>query len=131
LPFGAGTLTLASDELLVESAALAGYAVAQGDGVQVALDTTINDDLRREGLARDLVRAVQEARKNAGLALADRIALHLHGGGNLAQVLAEWGGYIQSETLAETLALSAPSAGAYAESVMLDGEPLTVGVARH
>jgi isoleucyl-tRNA synthetase len=116
--------------LLVESAALAGYAVAQEGGVQVALDTMLTADLRREGLARDLVRAVQEARKNAGLALADRIALQLDWGGDLRQVLAEWGGYIQSETLAETLTLGAPSADAYAESVMLDGVLLTVGVAR-
>jgi isoleucyl-tRNA synthetase len=98
--------------------------------VQVALDTTLTVDLRREGLARDLVRAVQEARKNAGLALADRIALHLEWGGDLSQLLAEWGGYIQAETLAETLTLATPSADAYAESAVLDGLPLTVGVAR-
>ena len=101
LPFGDDTLTFAPDELLVESVALAGYAVAQDGGVQVALDTTLSADLRREGLARDLVRAVQETRKNAGLALADRIALQLDWGGELDQVLAEWGGYIQSETLAK------------------------------
>ena len=130
LPFGDSTLTLAPDELLVESAALAGYAVAQEGGVQVALDTTLTEDLRREGLARDLVRAVQEARKNAGLALADRIALQLDWGGDLSRLLAEWGGYIQSETLAENLTLGAPRAGVYTESVMLDGASLTVGVAR-
>jgi isoleucyl-tRNA synthetase len=130
LPFGAGSLALAPDELLVESAALEGYAVAQDGSVQVALDTTLTADLRREGLARDLVRVVQEARKNAGLALADRIALQLDGGGDLGQVLAEWAGYIQFETLAETLTLAAPSADVYAESAMLDGLPLSVGVAR-
>jgi isoleucyl-tRNA synthetase len=73
---------------------------------------------------------VQEARKNAGLALADRIALQLDSGGDLSHVLAEWGDYIQSETLAETLRLGALSADVYAESVVLDGLPLTIGVAR-
>ncbi len=130
LPFGADEITFAPTELLVESVALTGYAVAQAGVVQVALDTTLSDDLRREGLARDLVRVIQEARKNAGLALADRIALRLHWGGDLPELLAEWGGYIKSETLAATLTLGAPTADIYAESVMLDGMPLNVGVAR-
>ena len=58
LPFGAGSLALAPDELLVESTALVGYAVAQAGGVQVALDTTLTERIRREAW-RDLVRAVR------------------------------------------------------------------------
>ena len=130
LPFGDGDLRLAPGELLVESTALEGYAVAQDGAVQVALDTALTGDLQREGLARDLVRAVQEARKNAGLALADRIALQLDWQGDLAPVLADWGGFIQSETLAETLTLGLPPADVYSESVSLDGAPLVVGVAK-
>jgi isoleucyl-tRNA synthetase len=130
LPFGGGQLALTPEELLVESEALAGYAVAQEGGVQVALDTTLTDDLRREGLVRDLVRAVQEARKNAGLAMADRIALHLSWQGDLDPVLVEWGGFVRSETLAETLALGLPPPGAYSEPASLDGAPLIVGVVR-
>ncbi|HEU5099201.1 MAG TPA: DUF5915 domain-containing protein, partial [Roseiflexaceae bacterium] len=136
LSFDGGDLTLAPDELLVESTALEGYAVAQDGGVQVALDTMLTDDLRREGLARDLVRAVQEARKNAGLALADRITLYLglpkdaQLDERLRAVLDEWGAYLRSETLAEVLTLGQPPADAHAESVMLDQAPVAVGVAQ-
>jgi isoleucyl-tRNA synthetase len=125
-------LALDPGELLVESSPLEGYAVAQEGDVQVALDTTLDESLRREGLARDLVRAVQEARKTAGLALADRIALYLSTseGDDLGLVLEEWGAYVQGETLAEALVAATPPAGAHAETVALDGLAVTVGVVR-
>jgi isoleucyl-tRNA synthetase len=132
LRVGDQELTLEPAELLVESAPLVGYAVAQEGGVQVALDTTLDEALLREGRARDLVRAVQEARKGAGLALSDRITLYLADGGadGLRQLLDEWGTYVQAETLAETLVEEAPPGGVYAETLAFDGATVTVGVAR-
>jgi isoleucyl-tRNA synthetase len=96
----------------------------------VALDTSLDDALRREGLARDLVRAVQESRKAAGLALSDRITLYLVGGDTLDRVRGEWGDYILDETLALALVTSEPPPGVYAETVALDGADVLVGVAR-
>jgi isoleucyl-tRNA synthetase len=128
LSLGKGVVTLAPDEVLVESAPLAGYAAAQGNGMQVALDTALTDALRREGLARDLVRVVQEARKAAGLALSDRITLHLSGGEALEAVLAAWGHYLRSETLATNLVVGTPPEAAHQETVALDGMHVTVGV---
>jgi isoleucyl-tRNA synthetase len=130
LRLGEEDITLAPDELLVESAPLEGYAVAQGNGVQVAYDTALTDELRREGLARDLVRVVQEVRKSAGLALSDRIALYLSGDDALESVLAVWGAYLRGETLAQDLVVGLPPAGAYHETVPLGGMQLTVGVVR-
>jgi isoleucyl-tRNA synthetase len=130
LPFGEDGVTLAPDELLVESDALAGYAVAQEGGTQVALDTTLSEALRREGLARDLVRAVQELRKSAGLALSDRITLFVAGDGALQQALAEWGEYLRGETLAEQLVLGSPPQHAHAEALALDGVQARVGLVR-
>ena len=127
------TLTLLPDEVLVESSSPEGYAVAEGNGVLVALDTAVTPELRREGLARELVRNIQDARKAAGFAIADRIAVALGGapeGGELAEVLRVWGDYIRSETLADSLALAAPPAGAHTEQLELDDQTLTVGVAR-
>jgi isoleucyl-tRNA synthetase len=131
LPLDGEPLVLAPMELLVESSPLEGYAVAQEGAVQVALDTTLDEALRREGLARDLVRAIQEARKTAGLALADRITLYLSAAeGDLDRLLGEWGIYVQGETLAERLVAAAPPAGSHAETVALDEAVVTIGVVR-
>jgi isoleucyl-tRNA synthetase len=74
---GEEQVTLAPEEVLVETTPLEGYAVVQEFELQVALDTMLTDELQHEGLARDLVRAVQEARKNAGLVLTHRIDLYV------------------------------------------------------
>lgn len=135
LAVGGQPIEFGPEDLLVETAGLAGYAVARDAGAQVALDTALNDELRREGLARDLVRAVQEVRKSAGLALADRVALSLAlppgaRAGELRAALAEWGGYLQAETLAEELAMGEPPPGAFSQQIALDGVEVRVGVMR-
>jgi isoleucyl-tRNA synthetase len=117
-------------ELLVEAAPLEGYAVAQDNGLQVALDLSLDEALRREGLARDLVRAVQEVRKNAGMSLSDRIDLYLDPGEALAATLTVWEDYLRAETLAETVSLELPPPNIYAEAVMIDGALVTIGLAR-
>ena len=66
-------LQLTGEEILVESSSPAGFAVAEDGGYVVALNTEITEELRREGLARDLVRTVQDARKEAGLEISDHI----------------------------------------------------------
>jgi isoleucyl-tRNA synthetase len=127
---GEESIILTPNEVLIESAPLEGYAVAQESGIQVALDTTLTEALRHEGLARDLVRAVQEVRKAAGLTLSDRITLYLSGDEALGSLLAMWGDYLRGETLAANLVVGTPAEDAYTETVGLDGMQVTVGVMR-
>ncbi len=124
-------LALQPDEVLVESSAPEGYAVAEGDGMLVALNTTVTPELRLEGAARDLVRNVQDARKSAGLAIADRITLYLatsSEGDLLEQTLAAWGEYLRSETLATNLVIGAAPADAYRVTVEFGDGEATIGV---
>jgi isoleucyl-tRNA synthetase len=124
-------LELAPEAVLVESSSPTGYAVAESGGVLVALDTTVTPELRAEGLARELVRNIQDARKAAGFAIADRITVTLAGAGDeLAQVAQAWGEYIRAETLADALELGEAGAGAHTEALELDGQSLTLGVRR-
>lgn len=128
-------LQLLPDELLVESSAPAGFAVAEENGMLVALNTSLTPELQQEGLARELVRNVQDARKSAGLAISDRIKLFVTADGAvaaeaLAAMLATWRQYVQAETLAAELQVAAPPAAAHSETVTMDEGTLTVGLVK-
>ena len=79
---------------------LAGYQVEREGSHAVALDLTVDDELRDEGRARDIVRAVQNARQEAGLAVSDRITLTLDGDPLLLAAARAHQEYIAGEVLA-------------------------------
>ncbi|MFT5392619.1 MAG: isoleucyl-tRNA synthetase, partial [Gammaproteobacteria bacterium] len=97
---GGEMLDFGPEDVLVETSAAQGYACAEEGGFLVGLDTRLNDDLLREGLARELVRTVQDARKQAGLEVSDRIALRISGDDAVVAALAEHRTFLMSETLA-------------------------------
>jgi isoleucyl-tRNA synthetase len=90
------------DEVIVTQTPRAGWSVATEAGETVALDLTITPELRREGLAREVIRLVQEARKTDGLDVSDRISLWWDSSDpDVAEALAEHGALIAGEVLAE------------------------------
>ncbi|MCS6889096.1 MAG: isoleucine--tRNA ligase [Chloroflexus sp.] len=134
LPVDGQELELLAEEVLVESSAPEGYAVAEADGMLVALNTTVTEELRLEGAARDLVRYVQDARKSAGLAISDRIQLFLSSVDEadlLAATLAKHGDYVKNETLAVELTVGTPPAAAYTETDEFGDGTVTVGIVRN
>ena len=92
--------TLEPEDVLVDSKSAQGFVFAESDGMLVALDTRVDRALLLEGLAREIVRAVQKARKQAGLDVSDRIRLRIDAQGDYADALAQWREYIAGETLA-------------------------------
>ncbi len=107
----------------------AGWAVAGEGDLQVALDVQVSEALRREGLARELVRHLQEARKSAGLAVTDRVALTLQmADGPLAGALEEHVATIAAEVLAVRLERAGPPEGAWRSEVRVEGERVVVGI---
>ncbi|HMA33732.1 MAG TPA: isoleucine--tRNA ligase [Chloroflexia bacterium] len=131
-------VVLAPDEVLVETRQKEGFVVEQDKGLVVALDTMLTDDLRQEGLARDLVRLVNELRKAAGCEISDRITTtyqfvdegDLTGMARTRAATARFGDYIRQETLSTHLAEAAPSAEAFSQEVTLDGVRLRLSVCR-
>lgn len=99
------TLSLEPDELLVEARSPEGFAAQEDGGYLVALSTDLTPELEREGLARDLVRHIQELRKGCELDITDRIELYINSDSNLVKDAVEYfRETIASETLADKVA---------------------------
>ncbi|MCC6313463.1 MAG: class I tRNA ligase family protein, partial [Thermomicrobiales bacterium] len=98
------TIALEPNEILVDLVKRPGFAAAQGEGLTVALDTSLTPELLREGLARDFVRGVQDARKNAGYRIEDRIAVGFASGPEVVEAVDAFREVVMGETLALALA---------------------------
>ena len=98
--------TLASEILLIKYNAKPGMFVASGNGTVVSLDLTVDEELKKEGLAREIVRNIQDARKSSGCEIQDRIVLEVTEGA----FPNGWQEYICRETLAETGKAASPIA---------------------
>lgn len=94
------TFDLTPESVLVDAKAPEGVAAAEDAGYLVAFDTALTPELLREGLARDLVRAIQEARKSAGFEVQDRIQLALDVQGDVLEAAQDWRDFIAGEVLA-------------------------------
>jgi isoleucyl-tRNA synthetase len=119
--------TLSADDINLVMEPLEGYQVEAEAGHAVALELELDDELRREGLAREVVRAVQEARKQAGLEVSDRIALELAGDDELLAAAREHEDYIAGETLASSVGYGEDGAGARAT---IEGRELLIAVSK-
>ncbi len=117
---------LASEDLLISMKPLEGYQVEREGSHAVALELGIDDELRAEGWARDVVRAVQMARQDAGLQVTDRIVLTLDGDAPLRAAARAHEAYIAAETLAVEVGYESLIG---VEPVAIDGLTLRIGVA--
>jgi isoleucyl-tRNA synthetase len=117
---------LAAEDLLVSMKPLEGYEVEREGSHAVALELGIDVELRVEGWAREIVHAVQGARKDAGLDVTDRIVLSLSGDEDLIEAARAHEPYIAGETLAVQVSYESLNGAA---PVRIDGRELRVAVA--
>jgi isoleucyl-tRNA synthetase len=127
--------TLSAEDVILTMKAPEGYSVEREGAHAVALDLAIDDDLRAEGQAREIVHAVQNARKTAGLEVENRIELRLDGDPALIAAAEAHRDHLAGETLAVELTLtpgaeSAVEAMDYSEQAEIDGLPLSIGLRR-
>ena len=118
---------LGPDDLSLVMKPLEGYQLEREGSHAVALELDLDDELRREGLAREIVHAVQNARKTAGLEVEDRIALRLGGDDELLAAAREHEGYVSGEVLATSVDYGDGDGGAAAT---IEGRELRIGLAR-
>ncbi len=118
--------TLAPEDVTLALQPLEGYEVEAEAGHAVALQLELDDELRQEGLAREIVHAVQNARKEAGLEITDRISLSLGGDPDLLAAARAHEAYLSGEVLATSVAYDADAGSA----ATIDSRELTISLTR-
>ncbi len=124
-----GDLELTGEDLIIESESAKGYACGADAGYLTALDTSLTDELLREGIARELIRTVQESRKQAGLEVSDRIVLGVSGSKGVEDALEEFKDYLMSETLATEWRVGQDEA-LFSDKRKLDKEAWTIEITK-
>jgi len=102
-------LSLADFEISAEE--IPGWQVAQDGDITVALDITLTDDLRAEGMARELVNRIQGIRRDTDLDVTDRISILLQDHESIRNAVTQYGDYIMAEVLGESLTLTDTTEG--------------------
>ncbi len=117
-------------ELLVERTPQQGYELAAAAGYAAAVKTELTESLRQEGMAREVVRLVQNLRKSTGLDISDRIELGVQGPHEVESAVRRFASYVERETLAVELIHTAQPAPQGTATHNLDGHNVTVTLAR-
>ena len=105
------TLTVELADVEIFSEDIPGWTVASDGNLTVALDLTIDESLRRQGMARELVKRIQAYRKQAGFNLADRIRITLFADERITDAVADFGAYIKQQVLATEIATTSHAEG--------------------
>ncbi len=127
LSVGAEMVEIFAGDIIVSESPREGWAVSSDSEDSVAIDLHINDDLKRAGLAREIVRAIQEGRKGAGLEITDRINVYWDSvDPDIQAAFADHGSEIASEVLSLSLTRKNHTAG---HEVATD-LPVTIGLER-
>lgn len=100
---GGKSITLTLEDVEISSQDIEGWLVANSNGITVALDIIISPELKKEGIARELVNRIQNIRKDSGFEVTDKIKVHLQKNDTLEDAVKPNLEYIKSETLTEEL----------------------------
>ncbi len=120
-------ISLEPEEVVVETKAKENYVVMENDGAMLGLNTFLSDELLSEGLARDLVRQIQELRKEADFEMNDRIHLFYEGADKIKHAFMRHEDYIKAETLSLNIS-DGVADGVFSKEVKLSGEMVKLGV---
>jgi isoleucyl-tRNA synthetase len=123
------TVLITSGDVEIHGEEIKGWLVESENGLTVAIDTTLNDELIQEGLAREFINRIQRMRRDAGFDVVDRINVYFHAEAKVADALNKFGGTIKTETLALDLSPEF-SPGEYSAEWEINGETCKIGVER-
>ncbi|HDI53084.1 MAG TPA: isoleucine--tRNA ligase, partial [Candidatus Bathyarchaeota archaeon] len=124
------TVELRPEEIEIREEPREGYVLADEMGIIVGVYTELTEELRYEGLARDIVRRIQALRKEADFEIDDRIETYYLGDPELEKAFEVEAEYIAAETLSIALHRAEPPEGAYVKEYEIDGRRLKLGLVR-
>ena len=123
-------LDVAVEDFDITSEDMPGWLVASEGKLTVALDITVTDELRKEGVARELVNRIQNIRKESGLEVTDKISVEIEAKELVEGAVAEFGDYIGSQTLAVSVKCSAEPEGEFVVESDIDEDPLRIAITK-
>ncbi len=121
-------VTLSDFEITSED--MPGWLVATEGRLTVALDITVTEELKREGVARELINRIQNIRKESGFEVTDRVKVVIEDKPLVKGAVADFADYIASQTLALEVRLAPAAEGAFVSGTEIDEEPIRIGVTR-
>lgn len=125
---GDENIALAMDDVEIMSEDIPGWLVANEGGVTVALDVTITDELRNEGVAREFINRIQNIRKDSDFEVTDKVNILIVKTEEFDAALAEHADYISNQTLAASLEVVAELDEASAHKIDIDGTEVLIAV---
>ena len=122
-------VSLAAEDLLIETVQKDGFRAESGGGVTVVLDTNLTPELVEEGFVRELISKIQTMRKDAGFEVMDTIKVYVSGNDGIAAIFDKNGAEISHDVLATEIIKAA--GGSYTKEWDINGEKVTLGVEKN
>ena len=131
LTFTAGEteISLAVEDLLIETVQKEGFQAESGNGVTVVLDTNLTDELIEEGFVRELISKIQTMRKDAGFEVMDTIKIYVSGNEKIEAIFSANAEEIRHDVLATDIITA--EGGSYSKAWDINGEKVTMGVEKN
>jgi isoleucyl-tRNA synthetase len=117
-------VSLLEEDVLISTKDSTGYAMASDNGITVVLDVTITEELKEEGLVRELISKIQTMRKECDFVVTDRIVTRFEAEADVAAVLLKHAGSIKADTLSEEFTQG--SAGNFTKDWDINGNNVTL-----
>ena len=130
LDLGGERITVTAADFEITSEDMPGWLVTSEGKLTVALDITVTDDLRREGVARELINRIQNIRKDSGFEVTDRIRVEIEAKEAVVGAVAAYADYIGQQTLARDVCTAALPDGEFVVDSEIDEEPLKIAVTK-
>ncbi len=130
LALGEDKIIVTPEDFDITSEDMPGWLVASEGKLTVALDITITEELKREGVARELVNRIQNIRKDSGFEVVDRVRVELQDRAEIADSMSSFADYVASQTLATKITVCAEPKGDFVVESELDETPLLIAVTK-